>query len=301
MTWSSDRFCVCVCVCVRDLLGRLFAFERGRCRSHRFLKVMRERKKSDWLSKRTVDSNKFKVLDARKFSRWFNYLVDNIYLQFTSDHVLRQSIGIPMGTNCAVFVANLFCFSYEFEFVSQLVTKGEHQLLRQFVYTKRFVDDLLAINNPSFGEFLYRTQTRRGLFGIYPDFLELVNEQDSNQKVSFLDTEIVNDGNCLFTRIFDKREHPPLANIEQRKYPHPSSFLSHSAMYGIVTSRLHCFSRICNRRTEFVHRSRIFLREFLARGYARAETAKFVARFLKSVPTYFHVKNIGRFVRTLMR
>ena len=41
-------------------------------------------KKADWLSKRTDDSNKFKVFD--KFSRWFNYLVDNIYLQFTKDH-----------------------------------------------------------------------------------------------------------------------------------------------------------------------------------------------------------------------
>jgi hypothetical protein len=48
--------------------------------------------------------------------RWIHYLVDNIYLSFGDDKVLRQRIGIPMGTNCAVFVANLFCFAYEFNF-----------------------------------------------------------------------------------------------------------------------------------------------------------------------------------------
>ena len=241
------------------------------------------------------------MFDARKFSRWFNYLVDNIYLQFTSDNVLRQRIGIPMGTNCAVFVANLFCFSYEYEFISQLVRMKKYSLLRKFAYTKRFVDDLLALNNESFDDYLYCTRAKGGVKGIYPDFLECVPEQDSTQEASFLDTETVFNDIRWFTRIYDKREHPPLSNIEQRKYPHPSSFLSHKAMYGVITSRLHCFARICTRKSDFIERSRIFLREFLSRGYSRAETAKFVARFLKSVPTSFHISRVKLFVKGLMK
>ena len=194
---------------MRALLGQLFAFERKRSRAHRFLKVLRERKKSEWLPRNTNDEDKFKVFHAEKLSRWFNYLVDNIFLQFTSDNVLRQRIGIPMGTNCAVFVANLFCFSYEYEFISQLVRMKKYSLLRKFAYTKRFVDDLLALNNESFDDYLYCTRAKGGVRGIYPDFLELVPEQYSTQKASFLDTEIVFNGIRWFTMIYDKREHPP--------------------------------------------------------------------------------------------
>jgi hypothetical protein len=39
------------------------------------------------------------------------FLVDNIYLVF-GDQVFQQSVGIPMGTNCAPLLADLFlCMS----------------------------------------------------------------------------------------------------------------------------------------------------------------------------------------------
>jgi hypothetical protein len=33
------------------------------------------------------------------------------------DQVFQQSVGIPMGTNCAPLLADLFLYSYEAEFV----------------------------------------------------------------------------------------------------------------------------------------------------------------------------------------
>ena len=40
------------------------------------------------------------------------YLLNNIYIRFgTKLHVYRQIIGIPMGTNCAPLVADLFYFA----------------------------------------------------------------------------------------------------------------------------------------------------------------------------------------------
>jgi hypothetical protein len=38
-----------------------------------------------------------------------DFLVDNIYVVF-GDQVFQQSIGIPMGTNCATLLADLFLF-----------------------------------------------------------------------------------------------------------------------------------------------------------------------------------------------
>ena len=44
-----------------------------------------------------------KVCDA------FVYLLDNIFIRFGTKR-FRQTIGIPMGTNCAPLVADLFLF-----------------------------------------------------------------------------------------------------------------------------------------------------------------------------------------------
>jgi hypothetical protein len=48
------------------------------------------------------------------------FLVDNISVVF-EDLVFQQSVGIPMGTNCATLLADLFSYSYEAEFVLKLL------------------------------------------------------------------------------------------------------------------------------------------------------------------------------------
>ena len=44
------------------------------------------------------------------------YLLDNIFIRFGTK-LYRQTIGIPMGTNCAPLVADLFLFCYERDFM----------------------------------------------------------------------------------------------------------------------------------------------------------------------------------------
>ena len=46
------------------------------------------------------------------------FLIDNIFVQF-GGRLFRQVIGIPIGTNCAPLLADLFLYSYENEFFSQ--------------------------------------------------------------------------------------------------------------------------------------------------------------------------------------
>ena len=45
--------------------------------------------------------------------------MDNIYIQF-GNKFYRQIVGIPMGTNCAPLVADLFLFCYERDFMTSL-------------------------------------------------------------------------------------------------------------------------------------------------------------------------------------
>ena len=40
------------------------------------------------------------------------HLLDTIYIRFGTN-LYRQIVGIPMGTNCAPLVADLFLFCYE--------------------------------------------------------------------------------------------------------------------------------------------------------------------------------------------
>ena len=206
-----------------------------------------------------------------------------------------------MGTNCAVFVANLFCFSYEYDFVSRLIAANRVDILSHFVYTLRFVDDLLTCNNDIFDKYRYTSQTdESGIKGIYPPFLQLKCEQESLSEVSFLDVLVYKFKGVICTKIYDKREHPPLSSVNQTKYPHPSCFLSNRSKYGIITSRLHCFSRICNRKVDFVERATTFLNEFLERGYSKKQVTIFTQRFLKSVPLAFPIGKIGSFVKLLL-
>ena len=46
-------------------------------------------------------------------------LLDNIFIRFGTK-LYRQTIGIPMGTNSAPLVADLFLFCYERDFMKSL-------------------------------------------------------------------------------------------------------------------------------------------------------------------------------------
>ena len=45
--------------------------------------------------------------------------IDNIFVKFEG-RLFRQVIGIPMGTNCAPLVPDLFLYSYENEFLDNM-------------------------------------------------------------------------------------------------------------------------------------------------------------------------------------
>ena len=57
-------------------------------------------------------STKYPSCTAENLVQWTNYIIDNSYIMF-QDNVYRQVIGIPMGTSCAPFLANIFLHMYE--------------------------------------------------------------------------------------------------------------------------------------------------------------------------------------------
>ena len=80
-----------------------------------------------------------------------SYLLDNIYIKF-GNKLYRQIVGIPMGTNCAPLVADLFLFCYERVFMTSLSGNNQADIIEAFNSTSRYLDDLLYIDNPYFEE-----------------------------------------------------------------------------------------------------------------------------------------------------
>ena len=74
------------------------------------------------------------------------YLLDNIFIRFGSK-LYRQTIGIPIGTNCAPLVADLFLFCYERDFMKSLSRENQADIIEAFNSTLRYLDDLLNIDN----------------------------------------------------------------------------------------------------------------------------------------------------------
>jgi hypothetical protein len=81
------------------------------------------------------------------------FFIDNIFAMF-GERVFQQTVDIPMGTNCAPLLADLFLYSHEADFIQELLRKNEKKLVRSFNFTFRYIDDVLSLNNSRFGDFV---------------------------------------------------------------------------------------------------------------------------------------------------
>ena len=60
-----------------------------------------------------------------------SFLLDNIYIRFGTKSY-RQIVGIPMGTNCAPLVADLFLYCYEKDFMDSLNHDNQADVIEAF-------------------------------------------------------------------------------------------------------------------------------------------------------------------------
>jgi hypothetical protein len=65
------------------------------------------------------------------FINMLEFLIDNKFVIF-GGRVFQQTVGIPMGTNCAPLLADLFLYSYEVDFIQGLLKKNEKKLAPLF-------------------------------------------------------------------------------------------------------------------------------------------------------------------------
>jgi hypothetical protein len=178
-------------------------------------------------------SDSTKQFSETNIINMLEFLVDNIFAIF-GGRVFQQTVGIPMGTNCAPLLADLFLYSYEADFIRGLLKKNEKKIARSFNFTFRYIDDVLSLYNSRFGDFVDH---------IYPIELEIKDTTDTDRSASYLDLhlEIYSEGQ-IRTEPYDKRDD---FNVPIVNFPFICSNIPAAPAYGVYISQLIRYSRAC--------------------------------------------------------
>ena len=207
--------------------------------------------------------------------KMLKFLVDNIF----AGKVFQQTVGIPMGTNCAPLLADIFLYSYEADFIQSLLSTGKKHLASRFNLTYRYIDDVLSINNPEFENYLGQ---------MYPAELEIKDTTESITSASYLDLllSIGRDGQ-LHTSIYDKRDD---FNFHITNFPFLSSNIPSSPAYGVFISQLIRYARACSSYECFILRARRLSSKLLKQGYLverlKSSFRKFYGRYGDLIQQY---------------
>jgi hypothetical protein len=181
-------------------------------------------------------------------------LLDNIYV-VNGGQVIKQILGIPMGTNCAPLLANLYLYWYESHYIDKLCATDPIQA-QLFHMTFRYIDDVLSADNPHWSSAV-NTPYEHG--GIYPTVLKLNDTSlQDGQVIHYVGTTIssVNTqgttANQFILDVFNKRSEFP---FDVRLYPHMCSLIPTTIPYGVYTGQLYRFAEICSSPYMFINQA----------------------------------------------
>ena len=170
------------------------------------------------------------------------HLLDNIFIRFGSK-LYRQIVGIPMSTNCAPLVSDLFLFCYERHFMLSLSDNNQADVIEAFNSTSRYLDDFLNIDNPYFEQMVGQ---------IYPTELQLNKVNSSETEAPFLNLNLSITYGIVSSKIYDKRDD---FNFGIVNFPFLDGDVPRSPSYCIYISQPFRFARVCSNVDDFNNRN----------------------------------------------
>ena len=184
------------------------------------------------------------------------------------DQVFQQTVGIPMGTNCAPLLADLFLYSYEADFIQKLLNQKKKKLAVSFNLTFRYIDDVLSINNDNFHTYVNT---------IYPNELEIKDTTESSTQASYLDILLsVDTDRKLTTKLYDKRDDFDFSIVN---FPHLSSNIPQSPAYGVYISQMIRYARACSTYEHFIYRGKLLTDKLLKQEYRKSRLMSTFRKF----------------------
>ena len=183
--------------------------------------------------------------------------------------VYQQKVGIPMGTNCAPLIADLFLYCYERDFMSDLQKSKRFDLIAMFKDTSRYLDDIFTIDNPEF---------EKHTSDIYPAELHLNKANTSDKETSFLDLNIKVIGSDIHTSVYDKRDDFgfPIVN-----FPWMSGDVPRLSIVRYI-SQVVRFARCCTSVLDFHSKNLQITSKLLTQGYRYHKLRKTFGKFFRS-------------------
>ena len=111
---------------------------------------------------------------------------------------LVDSLTFLLEQTVPYYLAGLFLYSYENEFLGKLIKEGKRKLARKFNLSYSYIDDLISFNYKRFKEFNS---------DIYPKELTTSETRESTSVASYLDLLFTGDeNNNITTKLYDKRD-----------------------------------------------------------------------------------------------
>lgn len=244
-----------------------------------FIKV---NKKSATWAKSKPKNTKVMYLSGTDIYEMLGYLLDNIYVKYRGN-LFRQIIGVPMGTDCAPDLANLFLFVFEYKYVMNLISTGDSDMrLLRFVY--RYIDDLLILNDNGNFANIYTD--------IYPNVMELKSTGSSAQHVSFLDMDIKALGNKFKYTLYDKRNDFDFKVIS---LPNLGGNIPVNQAYGTFYSQIVRIFNANNTADLFIDNIKTLIDKLCKQGFNRRILFVYIDRFIRS----YRFKIITKFWKIL--
>ena len=208
--------------------------------------------------------------DVDKLLLCMNYLIDNAYV-IHDGIVYRQIIGIPMGTNSAPHLANIYLFVYEYEYIEKLVESNDSKFLEKLTNIFRFQDDLFSVNDDGLFENV--------LGDIYPEEMKISKTNISSSKCSYLDLLVSIYKGKFRIKLFDKRDD---YKFKVFSYPYLEGNIPETRSYGIFISQLVRFCSINNTLVGFISDVHNLVLKLCNQGFLLAALRNKFLKFYKS-------------------
>ena len=179
----------------------------------------------------STDHRGYKPWSCQNVCNALSFPLENVYFIF-GNKLYRQIFGIPMGTNCAPLVADLFLFCYERGFMTSLSDDNQADITEAFNSTSRYLDDLLNIDNPSFEGMVDQ---------LYPPELQLNKANTSDTEAPLLDLQLSISYGFVSCKIYDKRDD---FDFDIVNFPFLDGDVPRRPSYGVIFSQLIKFARV---------------------------------------------------------
>lgn len=238
---------------------------------------------NNYSAKWSGGKSKSNLISCNLLIEMISWLIDNTYVT-VGNAVFQQRIGIPMGTDCAPYLANLFLFSYEFNFLNDTLKQKDFTTLYKFNKCHRYIDDLLAVNNDGIlDDFKSR---------IYPPELKLTCEDKTNQEVNYLDLHLEIKNSSIHYRLFDKRDSFGFSIVN---FPDLRGNIPTRQSYGVFISQLVRYSRCCQNFIDFKERTLGLVKRLVNQGFIFVKLCHTFEKFAKKYS--FLLKKYQEFYR----